>query len=366
MKILFIDNSGFSVVDRKICVFSATGKFGAELQSLGHEVEYFQILTDNKSVVNPFYLRENGIKISYVKQSKFKIYTYLKGCIMLLYRVLHSDFIYISFPCNFKFIALFCKLLNKKVGFYIRGQLSIDSKFSNFLFKYSNIILGESSVLLDKIESRIHRNISQVFLPMIPFDRSWIRRDRNYDKKDNFNLLYLGRIDLQKGLSELIDAIQIVRSRIEVKFTLNIYGNGLDRLFLEKKVRELNLSDIVVFRGSVNTPEDVFTTYVNSDLYILPTYHEGFGRTLLEAMMAGTPIITTIVGGIPALMKSNYNCFEIQPRSVESIVDTLLIIMNDYRVCGVKAKNGIEFVDKYFSSLKYTHSELLHNFLTQR
>src|SRR5690606_19531454 len=103
--------------------------------------------------------------------------------------------------------------------------------------------------------------------------------------------------------------------------------------------------------------------YLRSDIYILPTYHEGFPRTLYEAMIFGTPIITTFVGGISALMQNEVNCFEIQPKSVESIEEKLNFVMINYSATKGIVENGILTVRKIVDFNRSSHAAHLNQIL---
>ena len=123
---------------------------------------------------------------------------------------------------------------------------------------------------------------------------------------------------------------------------------------------------MVKFTGSVYNSDEIKEYYKNSDIYILPTYHEGFPRTLYEAMIFGIPIITTFVGGIPTLMKDDFNCKEIKPKSVESIVEILTYAMNNYPKMGELAKNGTNTVAKIIDSNRLTHAQHLNQILNKK
>src|SRR5690606_36274729 len=129
-----------------------------------------------------------------------------------------------------------------------------------------------------------------------------------------------------------------------VGFHLQIVGDGSYLDDLKKMAYELKIEEKVDFLGAYNDLELIKSVYLESDVYILPTYHEGFPRTLYEAMIFGTPIITTFVGGIPGIMKDGFNCLKIEPKSVDSIVDQLLLLMRDYQIGAKIAGNGLKTV----------------------
>ncbi|HHX69330.1 MAG TPA: glycosyltransferase family 4 protein, partial [Gallicola sp.] len=110
-------------------------------------------------------------------------------------------------------------------------------------------------------------------------------------------------------------------------------------------------------------PIEIAEYYTKSDVYILPTYHEGFPRTLYEAMIFGTPIITTFVGGIPGIMKDGYNCKRIEPKSVVSIVAGLEFAICNYNKMIEYAKNGTDTVYNILDPERPSHAGHLNQIL---
>ena len=107
------------------------------------------------------------------------------------------------------------------------------------------------------------------------------------------------------------------------KVFLKIVGNGPFLSEAKLLCKELDIEDIISFEGVVCDDNIKRNYYLEADVYILPTYHEGFPRTLYEAMIFGTPIITTFVGGISVIMEDNINSLKIEAKSIDSVVEKL-------------------------------------------
>ena len=142
-------------------------------------------------------------------------------------------------------------------------------------------------------------------------------------------------------------------------------GNGEFSPQLSQMVEDMCLQDFVSLEGPVYDNDKKADYYKKADLYILPTYHEGFPRTLYEAMIFGTPVITTFVGGIPALMKDGENSKRIEPRSVDSIVDKLAFAMDNYLEMGKMAICASALVSKIVDRDRLTHAQHLNKLLEQ-
>lgn len=105
-------------------------------------------------------------------------------------------------------------------------------------------------------------------------------------------ILSMARLAPDKGLKYLIEAAAALPLNAH-PVRIVIAGDGPIREELEQFARKLNVSDRVVFTGF---REDVGDLLAASDLVVLPTLREGLSISLLEAMVAGKPIITTSIG----------------------------------------------------------------------
>ncbi len=141
-----------------------------------------------------------------------------------------------------------------------------------------------------------------------------------------YHMLYTGRIDKTKGLHELIEAIKtLVDKGYDVN--LDIVGWSGDRDptedELKKKVNLFGLEHSVFFRGFKPLGPELFFYYKKADIYIMPSYAEGFPRSIWEAMAHSVPVIATRVGSISAYVKNLEEGILIPPRDPSAIADAV-------------------------------------------
>lgn len=103
----------------------------------------------------------------------------------------------------------------------------------------------------------------------------------------NKRVVAMGRYSWQKGFDLLINAWKIVNT-IHSDWVLDIYGSGDNALF-QKQADGMGLSTVVTCHGAV---ENVYEKYAESSIYVLSSRYEGFGLVLVEAMMAGLPVVS--------------------------------------------------------------------------
>jgi glycosyltransferase involved in cell wall biosynthesis len=105
-------------------------------------------------------------------------------------------------------------------------------------------------------------------------------------------LITHGRLAPEKGLEDLIDAMEILKSSTR-RFVLVLVGAGVLRQQLEQRVRAKAVEDHVRFLGFQT---DIPELLCAADIVVLPTWREGLSIALLEAMACGRPVVTTAIG----------------------------------------------------------------------
>jgi len=111
-------------------------------------------------------------------------------------------------------------------------------------------------------------------------------------------LAYVGRLVPLKGVAHIIEALGILRGDepLSDRFPhLTIIGDGPQRPALETLVEEHSCQDVIRFTGNLDH-DALVEQLLETDLCILPSLSEGFGKARLDAMLCGVPIITTETG----------------------------------------------------------------------
>ena len=133
----------------------------------------------------------------------------------------------------------------------------------------------------------------------------FLNKNKQKIKKDKI-LLAIGRLHYQKGFDTLIDSFNL--SKIyKIGWKLVILGKGSEEKFLKKKVKNLKLSNKVLFQGF----EDPMPWYKKSKIFVLSSRYEGTPNVLLEAVSMRLPtIITNSCYGAKYYLKNNISTLE--------------------------------------------------------
>jgi len=367
LKILVCDNAGMIQENGSLSCSEKTGDFGAQLVESGVDVSYFQFaLPPNSHTINHYNLLAHGVKCIPVKYSGCKYCSYLRALYSSVLAVKGSDFVYQFVPSSFIFVSVVCLLLKKPYGFYVRGMKKLDTRLYRFLFRHAKVVLTVSDVFTNSIRNTAPNTFVETIKPMVDLSLDDMYHRNSYRIPEKYNITYLARLEWDKGLRELVAATIRLRKEFEGRFCLNIYGDGGAYVGLQAMIAQNKLDDVIQLKGAAMGEQNVLRALRDADIYVLPSYHEGFPRTLYEAMMSGVPIVTTMVGGIPGLMKDEYNSLAITPQDVSSIVEQLTILMRDYeKKAPVLTQNAYDTVSTVFDSNRPPHPIQLLNMLSQ-
>jgi glycosyltransferase involved in cell wall biosynthesis len=164
-----------------------------------------------------------------------------------------------------------------------------------------------------------------------------------------------------KGHEILIRAFKKLKEEIN-DAVLAIVGEGYLHGKLVNLVHRLGLADAVIFTGFQMDVSEIIATF---DVAVLPSYFEGMGRVLLEAMAMEKPVVASRVGGIPDLVHDGVNGILVTPGAIPELKSGLLKILRNPVMAIEMGKEGRkrikeEFnVDSMVQSIERVYHELL-------
>jgi glycosyltransferase involved in cell wall biosynthesis len=132
-------------------------------------------------------------------------------------------------------------------------------------------------------------------------------------------LLFVGRLEREKGLNELVAAFRDLASKSRERLALVIVGEGSLEEGLARQVNDVQ--DIVL--AGPRRPEEVGRYLAASNVLVLPSWAEGTPNVVLEALAAGRPIVATHVGGIPDVVRHDHTGLLVPPRDVPALASAL-------------------------------------------
>jgi D-inositol-3-phosphate glycosyltransferase len=140
-----------------------------------------------------------------------------------------------------------------------------------------------------------------------PIDKQAARDACNLDSKPT--IVFVGRMDPLKGLSNLLDAVSILRSRKE--FQLLVIGgdseNEPEFQHMLRLINDYHIEDSVIPIGSVQH-EKMYLYYNAADFCVIPSYYESFSLVALESLACGTSVVSTDVGEVRDMARIYPGC----------------------------------------------------------
>ncbi|CAN5668803.1 glycosyltransferase family 4 protein [soil metagenome] len=248
------------------------------------------------------------------------------------------------------------KLIFMVVGDYLEGakQFKIKSirdwvmiqylKRNDFLFRKrmrDTDVLVNSPGLLNKYQN-LSKSIHLIKTTTLTKSDFFIRKDTC--QNEVIELLYTGRIEAAKGLFELIESVaQLRRKKINVQ--LNIVGweadgDGTVEAALMNLAKELSVDNCVIFHGKKSIGHSLNKMYRKADIYVIPSYHEGFPRTIWEAMANSLPVIATPVGGIPDYLTNFENVLFAEPKNSSDLAEKIQAVIGNPELRMAMIENG--------------------------
>lgn len=151
-------------------------------------------------------------------------------------------------------------------------------------------------------------------------------------------ILATGKLSPRKNIAGLIAALGALRDRIPHHLIV-AGGDGWDFAAVHQAVETGGLTGRVHFCGYVSDAE-LLTLYRRASVYVHPSFYEGFGLTVLEAMAAGTPVITSNVTALPEV--AGDAALLVSPADRDELIDALERVTGDAALAAALGKRGRE------------------------
>ncbi|HZW55668.1 MAG TPA: glycosyltransferase family 4 protein [Nitrososphaerales archaeon] len=155
-------------------------------------------------------------------------------------------------------------------------------------------------------------------------------------------VLYVGRIEKSKGIEFLLEGFVQVRKKLS-DARLVIVGGGSSSYVAELKKLNEDLGQRAIFTGRIDE-RLLLGAYSASSVVVLPSFMEGFGLTLLEAMVSGKPVVATRVGAVPEAVEDGVSGFLVEPGKPADLANRILQILENPLLGARMGKNGMEEV----------------------
>jgi glycosyltransferase involved in cell wall biosynthesis len=184
---------------------------------------------------------------------------------------------------------------------------------------------------------------------------------KEFTLNDEVVVLNIGRLHVQKGHTFLIEgAKKVLERKSNVKFW--IVGEGEERGSLSEKIRKEGLQGKISLLGY---REDVSKLLAAADIFILTSLWEGFPYTILEAMSAGLPVVSTDVGGVAEAVEHQQTGLLVPLKKPHLLANALIYLIEhpeERKRMGEKGKERVRekfSLEKMLSEIEKVYDEVL-------
>ncbi len=161
---------------------------------------------------------------------------------------------------------------------------------------------------------------------------------RQYAMDNEKIILFMGRLVYEKGIQHLIAAMpKILENYHDAKLIVAGKGGMIDEL--RNQVNYLGLGNKVYFTGYLSS-KNVQRMYKCADISVFPSTYEPFGIVTLEAMLAGTPVVVSDIGGLNEIVDHRVNGMKSYAGNPNSLADSILTLLFDHKLCDEMVKNA--------------------------
>ncbi len=164
------------------------------------------------------------------------------------------------------------------------------------------------------------------------------------NKSNSIKFVYLGRISDSKGVSEIIRASKEIKTlRPELSFIIDFYGPLEEDFAFEDPCNYIGYLDFI------NEPEKSYAQLNKYDCMLFPTFWkgEGFPGVIVDAFIAGLPVIATHWNMNVEIIQDGINGFIIPPNDINRLTEKMLWVVDNIHAMNIIRENNLEQAKEY-------------------
>jgi glycogen synthase len=197
----------------------------------------------------------------------------------------------------------------------------------SWLVRESDSLITCSASMRDEITELFGPGLAEIRVIRNGIDAARWPFARRKPRRGPAQLLYLGRLEYEKGIHDAIAALPRIR-RTHPGTTLTIAGEGTQQQWLIGQARKHKVLKAVTFVGHMNHEASVRLLH-SADAAVLPSHYEPFGIVALEAAATGTPLVTSNVGGLGEAVINGQTGMSHEPRDVTGLAAAVRAVLDD-------------------------------------
>ena len=157
-------------------------------------------------------------------------------------------------------------------------------------------------------------------------------------------MLYVGSVNSRKNLLGIVKAMELLPADMQIPLTF-VGGGGSYKCEVEQYIAEHHMEHMFHWTSVIDSVS-LKQLYTNATLFLYPSFYEGFGLPVVEAMLSGCPVLTSNTSSLPEA--GGPSSLQINPRNIEEIRDGIVKILTDDALRNQMIEGGRKYAIEKF------------------
>lgn len=157
-------------------------------------------------------------------------------------------------------------------------------------------------------------------------------------------MLYVGSVNSRKNLLGIVKAMELLPADLQLPLTI-VGGGGSYKREVEQYIAEHHMEHMFQWATAIDS-ESLKQLYTNATMFLYPSFYEGFGLPVVEAMLSGCPVLTSNTSSLPEA--GGPSSLQINPRNIEEIRDGIVKILTDDALRNQMIEGGRKYAIEKF------------------
>jgi glycosyltransferase involved in cell wall biosynthesis len=291
--------------------------------------------------------RFENMKVRVLPSANFRPLRWLRQWPSLWSCIGKADLVCANIPDESGFLAaVICKLRNKPLLVQVLGDWRVATLFagrpgiirtikswfgewmSRVTVRNAKLVFTQGRALFDKCVSLNPEATKSALVHSTLTEEAFFETNAT-SFHEPLRILTVCRLEPGKGLDVLARALQSLHGRA-LRLEWWCVGQGPAERALKGLVESLKISETVKFMGYVHHGSGLFQLYRESDIFVLPSFHEGIPNAVLEAMAHSMPIVTTNVGSLGSVITHGVEGILIPAGEPQMLADAISRMATDH------------------------------------
>lgn len=222
-----------------------------------------------------------------------------------------------------------------------------------YILKHSDYLIAVSETTKEELTRFAEVNPERIYVVTHGVDKKFKRRKDQQVVRNHLTIeyginrpyiLYVGAIGIHKNILGILQAYEMLSNGLSHHLVLaGFQDNAWDSA--KQFVAEKKLTEKVHFLGHVYDTDKLVDLYNGAELFVFPSFYEGWTSPPLEAMACGTPVITSNCSSLPETV--GVGAIQIDPNDIKALANEMERVLSDKTLQLELIKKGFDHVSKH-------------------